>query len=161
MQRPPRSQHERLFDWPLALRAYLFLGGIEAAIAMAAFFFVLHGSAWHYGQALAIGDPRYLRATSACLSAIVVLQIANVFLCRSATRSIFVTGILGNPLIWGGVLVEIVLVAMIDYTPWGNFLFGTAPIDLRIWLFLLPWAAAMLIVEEVRKWFVRNLTATL
>jgi magnesium-transporting ATPase (P-type) len=95
------------------------------------------------------------------LSAIVVLQIANVFLCRSATRSIFVTGILGNPLIWGGVLVEIVLVAMIDYTPWGNFLFGTAPIDLRIWLFLLPWAAAMLIVEEVRKWFVRNLTATL
>ncbi len=31
MQRPPRSQHERLLDWPLALRAYLFLGLIEAA----------------------------------------------------------------------------------------------------------------------------------
>ena len=118
---PPRSQHQRLFDWPLALRAYLFLGAIEAAIAMAAFFFVLHGGGWRYGRALAMSDPLYLRATTACFSAIVVLQIVNVFLCRSATRSIFSTGILGNPLIWGGVIVEIALVALIGYTPTGQF----------------------------------------
>ena len=85
MQRPPRSQHQRLFDWPLALRAYLFLGAIEAAIAMAAFFFVLHGGGWRYGQALAPSDPLYLRATTACFSAIIVMQIVNVFLCRSST----------------------------------------------------------------------------
>ena len=30
MQRPPRSQHQRLFDWSLALRAYVFLGALEA-----------------------------------------------------------------------------------------------------------------------------------
>jgi len=121
MQRPPRSQHQRLFDWPLALRAYLFLGAIEAAITMAAFFFVLHGGGWRYGRALAMRDPLYLRATTACFSAIVVLQIVNVFLCRSSTRSIFSTGILGNPLIWGGVIVEIALVVPIGYTPVGNF----------------------------------------
>lgn len=46
MRRPARSQHERLFDWSLALRAYLFLGLIEAAISMAAFFFVLHRGGW-------------------------------------------------------------------------------------------------------------------
>jgi sodium/potassium-transporting ATPase subunit alpha len=156
MQRPPRSQHQRLFDWPLALRAYLFLGAIEAAIAMAAFFFVLHGGGWRYGQALAMSDPRYLRATTACFSAIVVMQIVNVFLCRSATRSIVSTGILGNPLIWGGVIVEIALVALIGYTPLGNFIFGTAPIGLRAWLFILPFAAVMLVAEEVRKRIVRN-----
>ena len=122
MQRPPRSQHQRLFDWPLALRAYLFLGAIEAAIAMAAFFFVLRSAGWQYGQPLPIRDPLYLKATTACFSAIVVLQIVNVFLCRSATRSIFLTGILGNPLIWGGVIVEIVLVLLIDYTAWGPHL---------------------------------------
>ena len=43
MARPPRPQNERLLNWPLALRAYLFLGLIEAAAAMAAFFFVLYG----------------------------------------------------------------------------------------------------------------------
>jgi sodium/potassium-transporting ATPase subunit alpha len=114
---------------PLALRAYLFLGAIEAAITMAAFFFVLDGGGWRYGHALAMSDPLYLRATTACFSAIVVLQIVNVFLCRSATRSILSTGILGNPLIWGGVIVEIALVVLIGYTPLGNSIFATAPIN--------------------------------
>jgi sodium/potassium-transporting ATPase subunit alpha len=155
MQRPPRSQHQRLFDWPLALRAYLFLGAIEGAIAMAAFFFLLQRGGWHYGQALAMSDPLYLRGTTVCFCAIVVLQIVNVFLCRSARRSIFSTGILGNPLIWGGVIVEIALVALISYTQFGNFIFGTAPIGPRAWLFILPFAALMLIAEEVRKWIVR------
>jgi len=155
MQRPPRTQDQRLFDWSLALRAYLFLGAIEAAIAMGAFFLVLHDVGWRYGQPLGSRDPLYLQATTACLSAIVVLQVVNVFLCRSAYRSIFSTGILGNRLIWGGVLVEIVLVAAIDYTPWGNFIFGTAPIGAHVWIFVLPFAAAMLVAEEIRKRIVR------
>ena len=41
MARPPRPQSERLLNWPLALRAYVFLGLIEATGAMAAFFLVL------------------------------------------------------------------------------------------------------------------------
>ena len=155
MQRPPRSQHQRLFDWPLALRAYLFLGAIEAAITMAAFFFVLHGGGWRYGHALAMRDPLSLRATTACFSVIVVLQIVNVFLCRNSTRSIFSTGILGNPLIWGGVIVEIALTVLIGYTPVGNSIFATAPINAKQWLFILPFAAVMLVAEEVRKWIVR------
>ncbi len=156
MQRPPRAQLQRLFDWSLALRAYLFLGAIEAAIAMAAFFFVLHHAGWQYGHPLESQNPLYLRATTACFSAIVVLQIVNVFLCRSATRSIFSTGILGNPLIWGGVMLEIALVGLIDYTAWGNFIFGTAPIGASVWLFLLPFAAGMLIMEELRKRVARS-----
>ncbi len=88
MRRPPRPLGERLMNWPLAFRAYLFLGPLVAAAAMAAFFFVLNGAGWKYGQSLAAQDPVYLQATTACLSAIVVMQIVNVFLCRSATRSV-------------------------------------------------------------------------
>ena len=84
------------------LRAYLFLGVIEAAAAMAAFFFVLHGAGWTYGEAMARTDVRYLQATTACLAAVVVMQIVNVFLCRSTTRSAWSVGLLGNRLIlWG------------------------------------------------------------
>jgi sodium/potassium-transporting ATPase subunit alpha len=72
MRERPRSQHQRLMSLPLALRAYLFLGIIEAATAMAAFFFVLDGAGWTYGQSLTPGDPVYLAATTACLSAIIV-----------------------------------------------------------------------------------------
>ena len=38
------------------------------------------------------------------------------------------TGITGNPLILWGVLVELLIIFAIDYTPWGNALFGTAPL---------------------------------
>ena len=156
MKHPPRAQDHRLFDWPLALRAYLFLGAVEAAAALATFFFVLRSAGWKYGETLTSTDPLYLQATTACFSAIVILQIVNVFLCRSATRSIFSTGLLGNPLIWGGVVLEIALVALIDYTPLGNLLFGTAPIRANVWLFAIPLAGGMLFLEELHKWLVRR-----
>lgn len=96
MQRPPRPRSERLFNWPLALRAYLFLGLIEAAAAMAAFFVVLHRGGWSYGERLAPHDPLYLQATTACLSAVIVMQIVNVSSCRSPNRSVLSTGLRGN-----------------------------------------------------------------
>ena len=156
MQRPPRPQGERLMNWSLAFRAYLFLGLIEAAAAMAAFFFVLHGARWTYGQNLAAEDPVYLQATTACLSTIIVMQIVNVFLCRSATRSVFSTGLLGNTLIILGVVSEIAVLLLINYTPWVNSLLGTMPMGERVWAFVIPFAAGMLILEEARKWLARK-----
>jgi sodium/potassium-transporting ATPase subunit alpha len=156
MQRPPRPQGERLMNWPLAFRAYLFLGLIEAAAAMAAFFFVLSGAGWKYGQTLTAQDPVYMRATTACLSAIIVMQIVNVFLCRSATRSVMSTGLRGNPLIILGVISEIAILLLINYTPWGNSLLGTAAIGDKVWLFLIPFAAGMFTLEELRKWLARK-----
>lgn len=50
MRQPPRSPSARLLNLPLALRAYFFLGVLEATAAMAAFFFVLHGAGWTYGR---------------------------------------------------------------------------------------------------------------
>jgi len=159
MQRPPRSQGERLLNSPLALRAYLFLGPIEAAAAMAAFFFVLNRAGWTYGQPLAPQNPLYLQATTACMSAIIVMQIVNVYLCRSVTRSIFSTGVFGNWLIMSGVILEITVLILINHSAWANFTLGTAPIVGSAWLFIIPFAAAMLFLEELRKWLARETTA--
>jgi calcium-translocating P-type ATPase len=156
MRLPPRPQKERLLNLPVALRAYLCLGVIEATAAMAAYFFVLWRQGWRFGQDLAPSDPLYLQASTACLSAIVVLQVVNVFLCRSSVRSVFVTGFFDNPLILGGVALEIAILLFISYTPWGNALIGTMPVPAELWLFLLPFAAAMLLCEEARKWLVRR-----
>jgi magnesium-transporting ATPase (P-type) len=156
MRNPPRSQGERLMNWPLAFRAYLFLGPIEAAAAMAAFFVVVIGAGWEYGQPLAADDPVYLQATTACLSTIIVMQIVNVFLCRSAIRSVFSTGLHGNALIIMGVLFEIAVLVLINYTSWGNALLGTAPIGEDVWVFIVPLAAGMFLLEELRKWFARK-----
>jgi magnesium-transporting ATPase (P-type) len=155
MQRPPRPRDERLMNWQLALRAYLFLGPIEALAAMAAFFFVLYTAGWTYGTDFAAHDPLYLQATSACLTAIIVMQIANVYLCRSASRSLLVTGLSGNRLIMWGVLLEVALILLIDYTPWGNVLLDTSPVAGVVWLFIVPFAAGLVALEELRKWVVR------
>ena len=88
MQRPPRSRQDRLLTPGLLVRAYLFLGAFEAVAAMAAFFFVLAATGWHWGQELAVTDLRYRQATTACLTAIVLMQVVNVHLCRSRRTSI-------------------------------------------------------------------------
>jgi sodium/potassium-transporting ATPase subunit alpha len=49
MQRPPRARGQRLLDVGLLARAYGFLGVLEAAAAMAAFFYVLVCGGWSYG----------------------------------------------------------------------------------------------------------------
>ncbi|MEN6630243.1 MAG: cation-transporting P-type ATPase, partial [Sulfuricella sp.] len=156
MKQPPRPRHERLLNWPLLLRAYLFLGVMEASAAMAAFFFVLHHAGWQYGQALAANDPLYLQATTATLTAIILMQVMNVFLCRDSRESIFRLGFFSNPLVWAGIATEIVLILVIDYAPWGNWVYGTAPIGLDVWLFVIPFAFAMLVLEEIRKWATRK-----
>jgi calcium-translocating P-type ATPase len=156
MRRPPRPQHERLLDATVALRGYLFLGIIEAAAAMAAFFFVLLAGGWRYGEALASDDPLYLRATTACLSAIIVMQIVSVYLCRSSVRSVFSMRLLDNRLIVAGIGLELASLLLVNYVPLANSLIGTAAVPPMLWLFLVPFAAAMLGLEELRKWIVRQ-----
>jgi calcium-translocating P-type ATPase len=156
MQVPPRPRGERLLNGRLAARAYLFLGVFEALAAMAAFFFVLAAGGWRWGEPLARTDPLYLSATTGTLAAIVLMQGVNVFLCRSARSSLRTTGLGGNRLILWGVAAEIALILAIAYTPWGNVAFGTAPIGIEVWLFMLPFAAAMVLAEEMRKALARR-----
>jgi sodium/potassium-transporting ATPase subunit alpha len=151
MSRPPRARTERLLNGGLLSRAYLLLGPMEAVAAMAAYFFVLRGGGWRPGEALGSKNLLYLQATTACLSAIVVSQIVNVYLCRDARESILRTPLLGNRLIVAGIGAEIAVILLIVYTPVGNSLFGTAPIGAGVWLFTLPFAMAMLAIEEGRK----------
>ena len=155
MKAPPRSRADRLLNWPLLARAYLFLGLMQATAAMSAYWFVLRNGGWHFGEKLAARDPLYLQATTACLSAIVVMQIVNVFLCRSERQPLLARNLLSNKLILAGIATEILVIMLIAYTPWGHALFGTASIALVVWLFGIPFALGMLALEELRKWLMR------
>jgi magnesium-transporting ATPase (P-type) len=106
---------------------------------------------------LPASDPIYLQATTACLSAIIVMQVVNIFLCRSERGSTFTRGLVFNRLILAGIAVEIALILFIDYTSWGNSLFGTTPISINVWLYVVPFALTMLLLEELRKVLVRRL----
>ncbi|MGE3500897.1 MAG: cation-translocating P-type ATPase [Porticoccaceae bacterium] len=156
MRRPPRPRRERLVNLPLMLRAYGFLGLLEAAAAMAAFFFVLDDGGWHYGAVLDWHDPLYRQATTACLAAIVLAQVANLFVCRHPRASTLSLRLRGNRLLVWGVAVELVLLLAIVYTPWGQRLFGTAALSWPVWLFALPFPFAIMAAEEMRKALMRR-----
>jgi calcium-translocating P-type ATPase len=156
MRRPPRARSERLLSWKLIARAYLFLGVLEAAAAMAVFFFVLDAAGWHYGETLARTAPLYLQATTACLATIVVTQVMNVFLCRHPLKSSLSFGLFDNPLILLGIVAELGLLLFIVYVPAGNWLFGTAPVGMKVWLSAVALAVLMGILEEARKAWLRR-----
>jgi sodium/potassium-transporting ATPase subunit alpha len=151
MKTPPRSPKERLLNRPLLTRAYLFLGPIEAAAGLFGYFYVLKSGGWQWGQMLASNNILYLQATTACLTAIIVTQIANVFACRSFKESVFSLGIFTNRLIFGGIALEIVLQLFIVYHPFGNKMFSTYPIPVSIWLILIPFVFLLFFSEELRK----------
>jgi sodium/potassium-transporting ATPase subunit alpha len=156
MARPPRPPAERLLSPPLLLRAYGFLGAIEAAIAMACFFGFLARAGWSWGTRLPASDPVYRQATACTLAAIVVAQVANVFVCRSERLSAFTLRFGSNRIILAGIAVEIGLLLTIVYTPAGNALFQTAPLPAAVWPVFACGAIALFFAEELRKVFVRR-----
>jgi sodium/potassium-transporting ATPase subunit alpha len=156
MKMPPRSPKERLLTLPLLTRAYLFLGPIEAAAGLFGFFYILNTGGWQWGQMLASNNVLYLQATTACLTAIIVTQIANVFACRSSKESVFSLGFFTNRLIFGGIAFEILLQLFIVCHPFGNKIFSTHPISFNTWLILIPFAFLLFSAEELRKFIVRR-----
>jgi sodium/potassium-transporting ATPase subunit alpha len=156
MKQPPRKLKERLLDLPLIIRSYLFLGPMEAIACMFGFFWVLYNGGWTWGMILPQNDLLYLQATTACLTAIIITQIGNVFACRSSKDSVFSIGFFSNRLIFAAIMAEVLLQVLIVYHPFGNKLFGTAPIDLHVWLILIPFSVGLLAAEELRKFYVRR-----
>jgi sodium/potassium-transporting ATPase subunit alpha len=120
---------------------------------------VLDQAGWRYGESLERQDPLYLQATAACLAAIVLAQMVNLLLCRHPRQSGLRLGLSDNPLLGWGIALEGALILLIVYTPWGNALFGTAPLPGEVWLYVLPFVVGMGAAEEARKWLVRRRTA--
>ena len=81
-------------------------------------FLCLADGGWQYG-APGQHDLLYLQATTACLSAIIVMQVVNVFCCRSDRSSALTFRLSSNPLLLWGIAIELLLIIAIDYTSWG------------------------------------------
>jgi sodium/potassium-transporting ATPase subunit alpha len=151
MKRPPRSAKERLLTLPLLLRVFFILGPVEAMAGLFGYFFVLYSGGWTWGMPLHPSNPLYLKATTACLTGIVLTQVANGFACRTFREPVLRIGLFSNRLLLIGVLSEILLQIFLVYHPIGNKIFSTYPLPLKVWLVLLPFGVFLFAVEELRK----------
>ncbi len=156
MEKPPRPLKERLLTRSLLFRSYGVIGMIEAASGFFSYFVVLYSSGWTWGQSLSLSDPVYQRAVTAFFVSIIICQIANVMVCRTEKESLFKKGILSNKLVLAGIASELILVEFITSHEVANTIFGTHPLTLTEGLLALPFALLILLVEEGRKWGLRQ-----
>jgi magnesium-transporting ATPase (P-type) len=156
MRRPPRRSGARLLDAPRLLRAYAFLGVLEAAMAMLAFFWTYWLAGWRPGLPMAAEGDLYHRATTMTLVAIVAAQVGNVFACRTDRESVFRVGLLGNRLVLAGVSAELGVLLMLIMLPPLRAVFGLAPLAPAEWGLVVAFPAVLLLLEEGRKWLRRR-----
>ncbi len=151
MNEPPRPRTERLLSWDVLLRAYAFLGLIEAGIAMGGFFLYLYSQGWIWGATLDWHSSLYKEATTVTFAGIVAAQVANVFACRSDRVSAFRLGWFSNPLILVGVAVELTILFTMTYSPLGHLILGTASLPAWIFGLLALGGIGLLLADEFRK----------
>jgi len=153
MSRPPRPPSEHLFNWAV-VRRFCFLGSIQAAGVVIAFFWRIHSAHLPF-SAFTAANPVYREALTMTQAGIVVSQFFNSFAVRTQEQSIVRVGVFSNkPLLFAG-LFGIGFVSCISYVPALQSVFNTAPLRLSDWVILVAMGAALLIAEETRKAILR------
>ncbi len=156
MHQKPRSRKEKLLTKWMLIRAYLLMGMIQAVAGFFAFFTILGRGGWKWGQELAAGNALYQKAVTAFFAAVVVCQIANVFICRARREPLHKIGFFSNKLVWLGIAAEIALLLMIVYLPQTQLFFGTAPLTLKELLLGIPFALLMIFIDGTRKYLLQR-----
>jgi len=165
---PPRKKSDNLLDWKLLLISYGWLGMIEAVISMSLFFFVFYRAGIDFGALRSLGKAImsgtasadimniYRYATTMTLMAIIACQIGNVLACRSDSESFLKSIKNKNPLIWFGILAEIIIAALLMYVPFVRNVMQTVPLQGMDYLILLACPVILLSLTEIQKVIVRG-----
>jgi magnesium-transporting ATPase (P-type) len=120
MTEPPRPRGEGVITRRMLVRAWLFLGGISAALVMSGFFFVLLRAGWTPHAAVAEGNPlhhAYLQATTMTFLGIAACQLGTAFAARTERASLRTIGVASNPLLLWGVAFELLFAVAAVWSP--------------------------------------------
>ncbi len=156
MDRPPRSPKEKLLNLSLFLRGYVLLGIISSIAVLSGYFWTLYSGGWHWGMTLPLSDPLARKAATMSFLGIVIMQVANVFACRTEVASMFSVSFFKNRLLNIGVVFELVLTALLIYVPFLQKIFDTYPVSFKHWLFYVAFMPILIGAEEIRKYILRR-----
>ena len=155
MDQPPRPRTAHLLNKSIIWKAFGLYGLVASVISTVAYFFVNKMNGWP-SIALANNGDVYREATTMTLAAIVFCQIAAAINCRTQISSVFSIGIFSNHRIWWGIAFEVLLLACLIYIPFLQGLFNTAPLGVSEWIFLIVIPIPLFLLEELRKYLVRQ-----
>jgi len=161
MELTPRPKKKGVIDKIVLFRGYIVLGLLNTVAVLSAYYFVLYQGGWRPGEQLEPNDttfsnPLHLKAITTLYFGIVVMQIANIFACRSEKYSAFKLGFFDNKLILWGIAFELAFASFIIYNPFLQKIFSTTAIGWREWSILFGFMLIVFFVEELRKKYVKN-----
>jgi len=96
------------------------------------------------------------KAWTISLTTLAVFQWFNAWNCRHESKSIFQMNPFSNKFLVGATLVTISLQLLVIYNPLMQKFLRTTPLEFSEWLIIVPIAASIILVEEIRKFFYRR-----
>ena len=111
---PPHAG--RLLNRRVLVRAFGVLGPAEALVEMAAFFATFVAAGWWIGDAFP-GGTTLLAASGAAFTAVVIGQLTNALVCRSANRQVWALSWPTNRLLPAALAVEVLALAAFLFVP--------------------------------------------
>merc|ERR1711994_30320 len=181
MRRPPRkSKVDRMVNSRLISFAYLQIGVMQAAAGFFSYFVIMAENgflphdllgkrrAWDsqdvndlqdsYGQEWSYLSRKRLEYTchTAFFVSIVVVQWADLIICKTRKNSLFQQG-MRNWYLNGALLFETLLAIFLIYTPYINSGLNLYPLRFTWWLMPLPFALFIFVYDEIRKYLMRIL----
>jgi len=180
MKRPPRNPFtDKLVNERLISMAYGQIGMIQASAGFFVYFVILCENgfwpshllglrrAWDsiavndltdsYGQEWTYADRKILEYTchTAFFVSIVVVQWADLIICKTRKNSVFQQG-MKNHFMNFGLVFETVLAAVLSYTPGMDKGLRMYPLKINWWLPAIPFSVLIFCYDETRKFLLRR-----
>ncbi|MEY2513055.1 MAG: hypothetical protein QOJ89_413, partial [bacterium] len=159
MDQPPRPRTTGILTRAMLIRAWLWLGMLEAALVTGGFLFVLLRAGWSPGDPTGPGTPlhhAYLMATTMSFAGITACQVGTAFASRTTRRSLREIGVLSNPLLLWGIAFELVFAAAVIYVAPLQGVFHTAGLGLPELALLAPFPVIVWGSDELRRAWLRR-----
>merc|ERR1712183_217839 len=180
MKRPPRNPFtDKLVNERLISMAYGQIGMIQASAGFFVYFVIMAENgffpshllglrrAWDspavndvedsYGQEWTYSDRKILEYTchTAFFVSIVIVQWADLIICKTRKLSVFQQGMKNNMMNFGLIFVT-ALAAFLSYTPGMDKGLRMYPLAFSWWLPAIPFSILIFVYDETRKWLLRR-----
>ncbi|XP_076153174.1 sodium/potassium-transporting ATPase subunit alpha-1-like [Alosa pseudoharengus] len=180
MKRQPRNpKTDRLVNERLISMAYGQIGMLQALAGFFTYFVILAENGFlpstllgirqewddkfindledSYGQQWTYENRKIVEFTchTAFFSSIVIVQWANLIICKTRRNSVFQQGMNNNILIFG-LFLETALAAFLSYFPGMDVALRMYPLKPHCWFCAFPYAFLIFIYDEIRKLILRR-----
>lgn len=180
MKRNPRNKFtDRLVNERLISMAYGQIGFIQALAGFVCYVWIMQDNGFNptellglrshwddkhtqsvtdsFGQQWAYSQRKILEFTCHTMffTAIVIVQWADVIICKTRRLSLFTQGILENRVLIYGLIEETLLATFLAYVP-GTDVLRMFPLEWYWWLIPMPFSLIIFLYDEGRKFLIRK-----